>query len=161
MISRRLLMEYLLMVGLPLILLLGVLHQGRTLKAPAEVHGNWEIALNGSAGDGDCDPAVRHAAGGFAMLISQSGSYLTATMFNSEQRALRGRSEGSDLWFESVQRNGPSPSNDLLRLTGTVGNGQDSKLIRGTLLMPRRVGCPPMGFVARLQAAQEQRQVER
>jgi len=157
MISRRLFVEYLLMVGAPLILLLGVLHQGRTLKAPAEVQGSWKFALNGSAPTGSCDPAVRDVAG-FAMSISQSGSYLSARMFNSGQRELRGRSEGSDLWFESVQLNGPSPSSDLLRLTGTVRNEQGSKLIRGALLMPRRVDCPPVGFEARLQSAQEPEQ---
>jgi hypothetical protein len=162
MISRRLLIEYVLMVGLPLILLLGVLHQGRTLKAPSNIEGSWKFALNGSSATGGCDPAVRDAAG-FAMSISQSGSYLTATMFNPEPRLLRGRSEGSDLWFESVQLNGPSPSSDLLRLTGTVRNVQGGKLIRGALLMPRRVDCPPVAFEAQLQSAQEslQGQAER
>lgn len=162
MISRRLFVEYLLMVGVPLILLLGVLHQGRTLKAPTEIQGSWKFALNGSTPMGSCDPGAWDVDG-FAMSISQSGSYLSATMFSSGQRELRGRSEGSDLWFESVELNGPSLSSDLLRLTGTVKNENGRKLIRGTLLMPRRVDCAPVGFEARLQSAQkpEQRLAER
>ena len=37
MIARRLLIEYLLMVGVPFILLLGVLHRGQALKAPTDI----------------------------------------------------------------------------------------------------------------------------
>ena len=139
------------MVGLPLILLVGVLHHGRTLQAPAAVEGTWKFALNGSAATGaSCDPLLRDVSG-FAMSLSQSGSYLTATMVNSGRRVLRGRSEGSDFWLESVRLNGPSPNSNLLRLTGTVRDAQGGKLMRGALLMPRSVDCPPVAFEAWLQ----------
>lgn len=159
MISRRLLIEYLLMVGLPLVLMLAVLHQGRTIEAPAEVQGSWKFTLSGSTATGSCDPVLQDVAG-FAISISQSGSYLTATMLNSEHRVLRGRSEGSDLWFESVPLNGRNHSSELFRLTGTIRNAQGRKLIRGTVLMPRRVDCPPLAFEAQLQSVQRPQQKE-
>lgn len=154
MINRRLLIEYVLMVGLPLVLLIAVLHQGRTLQAPAAVEGTWKFILNGSdATGGSCDPLFRDASG-FAMLVSQSGSYLTATMIDSGRRVLHGRSEGSDFWLESGRLNGPIPNSNLLRLTGTVRNAQGSKLMHGALLMLRNVDCPPVAFEARLQTSQ-------
>ena len=98
MITRRLLIEYLLMVGIPLILLLGVLHQGRSLQAPAEIQGDWKLALNSSAATpAPCGPL--RGLDGSAIVISQSGSYLTASMSNSEKQILKGRSEGADLWL--------------------------------------------------------------
>jgi hypothetical protein len=158
MLNRRLLIEYLLMVGLPLVLLVGVLHQGRTLQAPAAVEGTWKFTLNGSAATGgSCDPLLRDVSG-FALSVSQSGSYLTATVVDSGRRVLRGRSEGSDFWLESVRLNGPNPNSNLLRLTGTVRNAQDGKLIWGALLMPRNMDCPPVAFAARLQSGQEPQQ---
>jgi hypothetical protein len=161
--TRRLFIEYVLMVGLPLVLLVGVLHQGRTLQAPVAVEGTWEFALNGSAATGaSCDPLLRDVSG-FAMSVSQSGSYLTATMVDSGRRVLRGRSDGSVFWLESVRLNGPSPNSNLLRLTGTVRDAQGGKLIRGALLMPRSVDCPPVAFEARMQSGEEpqRRQAER
>jgi hypothetical protein len=152
MFTRRLLIEYLLMVGVPLILLIGVLHRGRALEAPAEVEGDWKLALNSSAvTNAPCGPILRDVDGS-AISISQSGSFLTASMSNSEHRTLRGRSEGSELWLESVRHDDPAMNNDLLRLTGAVSEARSGRLIRGALLMPRSVGCPPLAFEATSQS---------
>ena len=160
MITRRLLIEYLLMVGIPLILLLGVLHQGRSLQAPAEIQGDWKLALNSStATAAPCGPL--RGLDGSAIVISRSGSYLTASISNSEKQILKGRSEGADLWLESVQGEDPARSGELLRLTGTVTGKQAERLIRGTLLMPRSVDCPPLAFEATWQSDGQEKIAER
>jgi hypothetical protein len=148
MITRRLLIEYLLMVGVPFILLLGVLHRGQTLKAPADIQGNWQLAVNGSSAAGSSCETVLRSLDGAAVTITQSGSYLTASMVNGEHSTLRGRSEGVSLWLESVPSEDSVLNGDMLRLTGAVVDEQDSRVIRGTLLMPRMVDCPPQAFEA-------------
>jgi hypothetical protein len=152
MITRGLLVEYLLMVGVPFLLLLGVLHLGRALEAPVDIQGKWELALTGTvAPDASCGLEPQDGTE-FAVAISQSGSYVTATIskFNPGQQALRGRIERSDVWLESAHAGSSNPNSDLLRMSGTVMEGQGGKLIRGRLLMPRNVDCPPTAFEARL-----------
>jgi hypothetical protein len=148
MITRRLLIEYLLMVGVPFILLLGVLHRGQALKAPADIQGNWQLAVNGSSAAGSSCETVLRSLDGSPMIISQSGSYLTASMLHKERLTLRGRSEGASLWLESVPSKDSVLNGDMLRLAGAVVDEQDSRVIRGTLLMPRMVDCPPQAFEA-------------
>ena len=148
MIARRLLIEYLLMVGVPFILLLGVLHRGEALKAPADIQGNWQVAVNGSSVTGSSCETVLELLGGSPMTIFQSGSYLTAGMANQEHFTLRGRSEGESLWLESVPSKDSVLNGDMLRLTGAVVHEQGSRVIRGTLLMPRMTDCPPQAFEA-------------
>ena len=148
MIARRLLIEYLLMVGVPFILLLGVLHRGQALKAPADIQGNWQVAVNGSSVAGSSCETVLESLDGSPMTISQSGSYLTASIFNKEHLTLRGRSEGGSLWLESVPSKDSVLNGDMLRLTGAVVDEQGSRVIRGMLLMPRMMDCPPRAFEA-------------
>jgi hypothetical protein len=147
MIARHLLIEYLLMVGVPFILLLGVLHRGQALKAPADIQGNWQVAVNGSSAAGSSCETVLESLDGSPMTISQSGSYLTASI-NKEHLTLRGRSEGESLWLESVPSKDSVLNGDMLRLTGAVGDEQGSRVIRGMLLMPRMMDCPPRAFEA-------------
>ena len=148
MIPRRLLIEYLLMVGVPFILLLGVLHRGQALEAPADIQGNWQLAVNGSSAAGSSCETVLGSLDGSVMTISQSGSYLNASMVHGEHLTLRGRSEGGSLWLESVPGKDSVLNGDMLRLTGAVVDEQDSRVIRGMLLMPRMVDCPPQAFEA-------------
>jgi hypothetical protein len=148
MFNRRLLIEYLLMVGLPLLLLLGVLQRGRGLEAPAAVHGSWRLAVDESPGPASpCEERLGNLNGSL-MEITQSGNYLDASVRSAENTALRGRSEGRSLWLESVPRENSVLNGDLLRLTGTVANAGGGRVIQGTLLMPRLVDCAPRGFRA-------------
>ena len=147
MIARRLLIEYLLMVGVPFILLLGVLHRGQALKAPADIQGNWQVAVNGPSVAGSSCETVLGSLDGSPMTISQSGSYLTASI-HKEHLTFRGRSEGESLWLESVPRKDSVLNGDMLRLTGAVVDEHGSRVIRGMVLMPRMMDCPPRAFEA-------------
>ncbi len=148
MITRRLLIEYLLMVGMPFVLLLGVLHRGQALKAPADIQGTWQLALNGSTAAGSSCETVLRSLDGSVLTISQSGSYLTASFVNNEHSMFHGRSEGKDLWLESAPSKDSVLNGDLLRLTGATVEEQGDRVIRGMLLMPRMVDCPPRAFEA-------------
>jgi hypothetical protein len=148
MITRRLLIEYSLLVGVPFILLLGVLHRGQALKAPADIQGNWQLAVNGSSAAGSSCETILRSLDGSPMTITQAGSYLTAGIVNHEHAILQGRSEGRSLWLESVPSKDSVLNGDMLRLTGTVVDEQGDRVIRGMLLMPRMVDCPPQAFEA-------------
>ncbi len=148
MLSRRLLIEYLFMVGVTLLLLIGVLQEGQGLNAPAAVHGKWQLEVDWLPDTASPCETTFQALDGSAMEITQSGTYLDASVENAENTILRGRSEGVNLWLESVPRENSVLNGDLLRLTGTVMNVGGSRVIRGSFLMPRLVDCAPRGFQA-------------
>jgi hypothetical protein len=149
MFDRRLLIEYLLMVGVPLLLLLGVLQRGRGLSAPSSVDGSWRLEVDGSPGSTSPCEQTLDALDGSVIEITQSGNYLDALAGNGEETtALRGREEGTSLWLESVRRQDSVLNGEMLRLTGEVMNVSGSRIIRGTVLMPRQVDCAPRGFQA-------------
>ena len=151
MFNRRLLIEYLLMVGLPLLMLLGVLQRGRGLEAPSAVHGSWRLAVDESPGPASPCEERLDKLNGSLLEITQSGNYLDANVKSAERTALRGRSEGRTLWLESVPRENSVLNGDLLRLTGTVTSA-GGRVIWGAVLMPRLVDCAPRGFRAVLPA---------
>ena len=104
--------------------------------------------MYGSSVAGSSCETVLESLDGSPMTIFQSGSYLTASMANKEHLALRGRSEGESLWLESVPSKDSVLNGDMLRLTGAVVDEQGSRVIRGMLLMPRMMDCPPRAFEA-------------
>ena len=148
MLSRRLLIEYLFMVGVPLLLLIGVLQKGRGLSAPTAVHGKWRIEVDWLPDTASPCETTFQALDASGLEITQSGAYLDASVQNAEGTILRGRSEGVNLWLESVPSEESVLNGDLLRLTGTLMNVGGSRVIRGSFLMPRLVDCAPRGFRA-------------
>ena len=146
------LIGYLLLVGVPLVMLLAVLRKGKAVSAPASVQGEWWIALDHtSGGRSSCDVTLQ-AFDGAAIRISQSGSYLEAKSDAFPPGVLRGRGKGMNLWFESALHDSSMLNGDLVRLVGAVSDVEGSRVMRGTLLMPRQVDCTPRGFEAVLSA---------
>src|SRR5690242_19538801 len=94
-LSRRFLIAYLLLVGLPLGALLGVLHFGRNITAPAAVDGVWIFTLNQS------DIARSHCAQStwakLSMTISQSGPNLVIQLHPILTRVAFGEVRGRAL----------------------------------------------------------------
>jgi hypothetical protein len=87
---KKLIVAYLLLVGAPLLGLLGILRSGRHLSAPVSVGGTWNLEedLTPLAGSG-CKEAFANISQPF-FAISQSGSRLTLTLNNPEQTTLPG-----------------------------------------------------------------------
>jgi len=86
--EQRLVISYVLLVGIPLLGVVGVLGAGRGLTAPISVAGNWDLQLGQScgAGLGFTDPTI--------LDISQSGNYLTLTLNSQPQVGLQGTLQG-------------------------------------------------------------------
>lgn len=92
--KQRLVIFYVLLVGIPLLGVVGVLGAGGSLTAPISVAGSWDIQI---------DPSIAQAQSCVARLgfthptildISQSGRYLTLTVNSQPKVGLQGTLQG-------------------------------------------------------------------
>jgi hypothetical protein len=94
-LSRRFFVAYLLLVGVPFGVLLGVLHFGRRVAAPAAVDGIWTVTANQS------DVARSHCTQStwtkLSMTISQSGPNLVIELHPVLTRVALGEVRGRAL----------------------------------------------------------------
>lgn len=92
--KQRLVISYVLLVGIPLLGVVGVLGAGRGLMAPISVAGNWDLQLDPSV------PQAQSCGTGLVFTdptildISQSGNYLTLTLNSQPQVGLQGTLQG-------------------------------------------------------------------
>jgi hypothetical protein len=154
---RRMALEYLLVVGLPLGLLVLTLHRSRDLAAPAAVAGAWSMRLLSS--ETECPNANEIGVPDSAMLsIEQSGRYIEARIDSSSAALLRGRVSSGAFWLETA---GVAPASGGLRLAGVRAPSDGGETIRGALLRAGRTDCPPISFEAsRAAPAQAKRTME-
>jgi hypothetical protein len=116
---------YLMFVGLPLLVLVWVLHAGRGLEAPASIAGRWRLdSARDVAAGVSCGPAAGGKQGDnpgeVVLQISQSGRHVT---LNLGALSLGGKMEGNHIAARTrsahleadVDRGSTPPS-----LTGTV-----------------------------------------
>lgn len=82
------LVHYVFLVGLPVLGVLGVLHIGQNLKAPASVGGNWSLAWD-AVPDGGC-PALPASTNAASLFISQSGPHLVMELNSGAKTNLNG-----------------------------------------------------------------------
>ena len=150
MFHRRIFIEYVLMVGLPFLLLTVVLQRGKSLQAPHDVHGDWELQLSCPETIGASCESKLCTLGGTTLTISQSGSYLDVSIVGEQTTLLRGRIEGASLSLQSVSHPDEILNGDTLRLSGTITSVQQRSVIHGSLAMPRQVDCPPLRLQADL-----------
>ncbi len=124
---------YLLLVGLPLLGLLGILEAGRGIPAPLSVSGDWVVALDSTV-DAAKD-ATSPCAPPQTLNISQSGPQATVT-WNDGHTAPQGATiDGSTLTAKSFT-------------AAITGKGTDRRLA-GTMNFP---GCASLAFHATRQA---------
>jgi hypothetical protein len=150
MFHRRILIEYVLMVGLPFLLLTVVLQRGQSLQAPHDVHGAWELQLSCPETIGASCESKLCVLSGTTLTITQSGSYLDAGIVGDQTTLLRGRIEGTHISLQSVSHPDEILNGDTLRLKGTVSIVEQRSVIHGSLAMPRQVDCPPLRLQADL-----------
>jgi hypothetical protein len=100
--KKRLFVSYILLVGIPLLGIVGVLGAGRSLTAPLSVAGSWELQIDPNitqaqscvAGLGFTHPTV--------LEISQSGKYLSLTLGTQPKIKLQAALEGKELVADST-----------------------------------------------------------
>jgi len=116
---------YLLLVGLPLLGIVGVLHFGERLKPPAFVGGTWSIQVSREAADlGSCGDLTTRLAGA-TLTVSQSGSSLTLTLGNEPKIVLTGEINDLSVVAESLHQSADeapvADDSDAVQLQAQVG----------------------------------------
>jgi hypothetical protein len=138
--KEKLFVSYALLVGIPLLGVVGVLGAGRSLRAPLSVAGSWDLQIDSSV----TQPQSCIASMGFhsptVIDISQSGRYLTLTLNNQSRVGLEGTLHGN-----TVAANSNSPlktscdSVSGLSLTAEIDPKATPRIMSGILKFD---GCP-------------------
>ena len=108
------LVQYLMLVGLPFLGLLGVLRFGRDMTAPMAVHGTYLVTTTGGTGG----PCLRELLGDSSLAVTQSGARIQVRL---GQRAVRldGQLDGNRLRAEGeLPTTTTCPSGEPIRFEG-------------------------------------------
>lgn len=135
----RHLLAYLLVVGGPLLGLLGVLRLGQDIRAPMAVHGAYVIRV-AEADSVTPSSCLRYLFSGTdsTLQITQSGAQLVATLGPEKNVALRGALIGDSITLAgsidaaSLPDSAACAPGDSLRLLGLASRDLDLKRFDGT-----------------------------
>jgi hypothetical protein len=149
---KKLIAAYVLLVGAPLLGLLGILRSGQRLAAPVSVGGAWNVEsdLTSLAGSG-CKGAFANINQPF-FVISQSGSLLTFTLNNPEQTTLPGTirqdtvTMGSESSAEDPSRDCAHPQ--AIHFQAALSRQGLQRSLTGTLSIAGCPACPALPFRA-------------
>ena len=152
--NRNFVIAYILLVGLPLLGLVGILKSGRRLAAPFSVDGDWKI-------ESDSHPAVS-SCGNFLssvsnapLSISQSGKSLVVTL-RGGTKTTTGTLDGKTVraQFAGTVRSGTDKSgaaecgDGSLTLAATLDPLAEPRTLSGTLSIEGCGSCAPLEFRA-------------
>jgi hypothetical protein len=147
--KKRLVISYVLLVGIPLLGVVGVLGAGRSLTGPISVAGTWNLQI---------DPSVTQVKSCVAGLgfthsnildISQSGRYLTLTLNSQPKVGLPGTLQG-----KTVAANLTSPFETScdgasgLSLTAEIDPKATPRTMSGVLKFDGCASCGSTNFQA-------------
>src|SRR5271157_5497738 len=95
--KRKLAAAYVLLVGAPLLALVGILRAGMHLSAPVAIHGNWSVQADFSPWHGvPCEALLANTPQPL-LSIDQSGRDLTVTLNDFEKTVITGTIDGYSL----------------------------------------------------------------
>jgi hypothetical protein len=144
--NRNFIIAYILLVGLPIVGLLGVLRSGRKLSAPISVDGLWHLQIDPARlASLPCGNALASSPD-TALAISQSGTNFTLTLANGPKATAEGQLNGTALKASIA----PAPEwsaqagcgNDRgLALVATVDPKSEPKSLVGTLSVNNCPSC--------------------
>jgi hypothetical protein len=149
--KKRLVISYVLLVGIPLLGVAGVLGAGRRLTAPISIAGSWDLQI---------DPSTNQAQSCVARLgftrptildISQSGRYLTLTLNNQTKVGLQGTLQGKTVAANLTSPLEASCGPAGLSLRAEVDPKDGPRIMSGILSFD---GCPSCGS-AKFQAVRQ------
>jgi hypothetical protein len=141
--NRNFILAYIFLVGLPVLILVGVLKSGRTLSAPFSVDGTWKFQTQAS------QASVSPCSNFFAQVsnqpltISQSGNVLVITL-NNGAKTTTGALDGKSLKAQftgAPDSNSANCSDRALTLTATLDPQTDPRTLRGTLSAENCSSC--------------------
>jgi hypothetical protein len=148
--TRRFVVSYVLLVGLPILAVVAILHLGRNLRAPARVAGTWGLDFSSSHSPiHACNPTAR--ASHLVLTISQSGREISP-QFNGSEELDRGTIEGTTLQWVIAPRpewSGPSVCPGLdLSFVAQVDSETMPTFMRGIVFIRGCTACTSTEFRA-------------
>jgi hypothetical protein len=146
--SRNFIVAYVLLVGLPVVGLVGVLKRGRAIAAPISIDGTWTLQADpGRLAALACGKSP--ALSDLAMAISQSGGSLILSLGNGTKTPASGVLVGRTLKASVL----PSWSDDAecgsgreLSLLANVDPTSNPRSMRGTISLSDCTTCQPVEF---------------
>ena len=136
------------LVGLPILGLLGVLRQGRNLSAPVGMDGNWVIQgdLSGLP-CGITDVAAEDAV----LKVSQSGQKFELSLPNGLKTQESGTLDGTNLKARLVpafQTKSSCDRNQTVTLVATLNKDVRPRTLEGSMVVDGCTSCAPVPFTA-------------
>jgi hypothetical protein len=151
MVNPRLIVAYILLVGLPLGALTTILRAGRQLTAPISMGGAWHL-------NADFHPMASTACGDFLagigqpfFKISQSGEALVFVFNDSEKPEIAGRIHATSVTMGSgALEDGTPPCTDAhaLYLKAGIRKQGEERFLTGLLGINNCAKCPSIPFTA-------------
>jgi hypothetical protein len=125
-------LQYILMVGIPVIGVLGLLQVGGNLKAPVSVGGVWALNVAPQPAAGEVCEGVLVWAEPPALTISQSGPNLVLTFNDTDKTRLEGKVAGAALSGATRRTSGQLPG---LQLSANIDRQVEPDRLQITLRM--------------------------
>lgn len=140
-IAKKLLRDYLILVGIPLVIVLAILKFGEHIQAALAIDGPWVMQTDLPPDASPCADALASFEGR-NLVISQSGRYLTA-IWDHEPRtkfygSLRDRAFSLSS-LASTSKTGCGAS--ALLLEGRIVDGNGARSLEARLRLPDCGGC--------------------
>jgi hypothetical protein len=155
--KRKLMIAYVCLVGIPLLVLIGIVHEGQRLSAPASVGGNWNVDGDFTAWAGKPCGDLLTAAGRPALSISQSGSVLSISLGDPQAAPLAGTIQGRTLsaGAEDPPSSGNASCSAAIRVDATAERDGEQRTLTGTLRLNTCASCAPVAFRAVREGGQQ------
>ena len=153
----RLIVAYLVLVGVPLLALLGILRSGERLVPPASVRGSWNVEADfGALANPACRGLLSSVKQPF-LSISQSGPSLALTLNNPQRTTLTGtiRNGSVSTGPGTVSAADRCVDPRTLRVVAEVAKQAGQRVLTGTLSLMDCVECAPIPFRATQQPSKE------
>ena len=158
MVKRKHVTDYILLVGVPLLALVGILRAGKHLTAPVALRGNWSVQADFGPWQGVPCGALLINSQPLLVRIDQSGSNLTLTLNDPAKTALPATIDGFSLSTTfSAGRGGTAPAprpdagclgSQSLRIQAAVKQHEKQRSLAGTFNLDGCASCPPIAFSA-------------
>jgi hypothetical protein len=151
MFTRRLVVSYVLLVGLPLVLLLTILRAGSHLKAPLSVGGAWTVTADLTPiADTRCKELLEIIKQPF-INVSQSGTKLIFNLNNRAGTTIPGAIQDATLTMaedSALSSTGGCTDPRAIYLKAKVENQGHERIMAGILGFRGCGACAPVSFHA-------------
>ena len=149
--NRNFVIAYILLVGLPLLGLVGILRSGRALKAPVSIDGSWKVESVSARGPGQaCEKAISGLSSP-SFRIEQSGKNLTIALHNPAKTSAQGSLDGTNLGVPLVTTDDSASgcvAGQTLILTAMIVPGTEPRSMTGSFSVKDCPSCAAIEFRA-------------